>query len=413
MAVENQFYLFKRKLKKKDSWYVCFINPADGKQGTAKSIEALRKALGLPGIHHVTRKSEASMIAQEALETGHIDFDDKTIFFKKYVLDHWDFDNSPFIQRKNKKCPNSIGRDYALNMRGTFRANVAPMIADTLKLKDVSTELLEEIIGRLLDEGKKSNGTIARIMQSIAGPLKEARRLKLIRENPMTYVEPVTVRSKKRGILTSSELHTLLEKMANRIESEEVNELIYLATALSAMTGMRQGELRGLEAKNIQLIDKEQGIITVKQAYASYAGMKDTKGKRERQVPAPRWLCEKLLQSAERSPYDHDMVFWSAVTKKSPVTSNFIRYNFYKALELVGIDEEIRARRNITFHSLRHYFVTYMRGKISESALREIAGHQSSEMTDLYTHYEVEQLLEVGKISKNILPFPSKKGQTA
>ena len=349
-------------------------------------------------------------IAQQALDRGVIRFEKNSPTFKDYVLEYWDFDNSLYIQRRNKKCPNSIGPDYAHNMRSTFKSNAAGLIPDDMLLCDVETEHIEHVLNYMLDEGNKSNATIAKIMYSMSGPLKEARRLKLIPHNPMDGIESVTIHSKQRGILTSSELKELLIKMEKSVANNEVDNLVYLATALSAFTGMRQGEIRALHASSIEIINNEHAIITVKEAIAVYAGLKDTKGKRDRQVPVPRWLCKLLMDSAHKNPYGNDLVFWSEISSKSPVAGSYLRENFYKALKLINIDEEKRKERKIVFHSLRHYFVTYMRGKIPESALREIAGHQSEEMTNLYTHTTVEQLLQVGQVASNILQVsPAKK----
>lgn len=413
MAFELPYYLYKRSAKGVEYWYVRFKNLETGEIMAGKSIEQLRKKMKYPGRHHVKNKMEADRIAQHALDSGFINFGEVGPTFKDYILDFWDFHNSLYIQRKNKKCPNSIGLDYANNMRNTFKKNAEPLIPTDLRLRDVQTEHVEHVLNCLLDEGKKSNATIAKVMYTMSGPLKEARRLKMINQNPMDGIESVTIRSKQRGILTSSELQELLSKMLHGVEKEEIHNLVYLATALSAFTGMRQGEIRALHASSISLINEEHGIIVVKEAYASYSGLKGTKGKRERQVPVPRWLCDKLVESANYNPYGNDLVFWSDTSSTAPITSNFIRDNFYKALHLIKIDEDKRIERNLTFHSLRHYFVTFMRGKISESELREIAGHQSQEMTDRYTHATVENLLQVGQVANNIFQFPNKKERTA
>ena len=68
--------------------------------------------------------------------------------------------------------------------------------------------------------------------------------------------------------------------------------------------------------------------------------------------------------------------------------------------------EYLRNERNIVFHSLRHYYVTFMRGKIGDNLLQRVVGHQSEAMTNNYTHNTQERLLEVGMISSNILPSP-------
>jgi integrase len=60
--------------------------------------------------------------------------------------------------------------------------------------------------------------------------------------------------------------------------------------------------------------------------------------------------------------------------------------SFYHAMKLIGIDEETRKGRNLSFHSLRHFFNTTMRGHVSEDDLRATMGHSSSAMTDYYDH---------------------------
>jgi len=89
--------------------------------------------------------------------------------------------------------------------------------------------------------------------------------------------------------------------MRNKAMKNEFDARVYLATTLSVFTGMRQGEIRAMKASSITLINDDQGIITVSQAIAVYAGLKTTKGKRERQVPCPRWLCEELLRMANKN----------------------------------------------------------------------------------------------------------------
>jgi integrase len=215
--------------------------------------------------------------------------------------------------------------------------------------------------------------------------------------------------------------------MRSKAISEEFDARVYLATTLSVFTGMRQGEIRALRASSITLINDDQGIITVSQAIAVYAGLKTTKGKRERQVPCPRWLCEELLRMASLNPYGKDMVFWSDTTANNPISSSFITKNYNKIVEdmleeendcigkkfeieidgkktEIPMGEHLRTERNIVFHSLRHYYVTYMRGKIGDNLLQSVVGHQSAAMTNNYTHETLERLLEVGNISRNILP---------
>jgi site-specific recombinase XerD len=52
----------------------------------------------------------------------------------------------------------------------------------------------------------------------------------------------------------------------------------------------------------------------------------------------------------------------------------------------IGIGEADRISRNINFHSLRHYYVTYMNGKVDKKTLKSVIGHQEESTTAGYTH---------------------------
>lgn len=47
-----------------------------------------------------------------------------------------------------------------------------------------------------------------------------------------------------------------------------------------------------------------------------------------------------------------------------------------------------------------------LRGEIDDNNLRLIVGHQSERMSDNYTHEVRERLLQIGKLSGNIISFP-------
>jgi integrase len=425
------FYLHKRVVTKGSYWYVYYLDPITGKQKTAISINTLRKKLGIYDRSSITRRREVEYIAQKALDDGIITFGKKDPNFIEYVMEFWDFEHSDYIRRRNLKNPNSLGHDYTRNMRNYFKKHALPLLPSNLKLSCVTTNHVELIVNTLFDDGLLANATILKVVQSMSVPLNEAKRLRMISHNPVENLESISTKPKRRGILTSSELHQIILIMRRKSRENAFDPRVYLATVLSAFTGMRQGEIRALKAGAITLINSEQGIITVSQSIAVYAGMKSTKGKRERFVPCPRWLCEDLLQLASRNPYGTELVFWSDTTQKNPISSSFITLDFNKTVadlleeqnncvgEMVEVStrklgekksitkgEFLRRERNIVFHSLRHYYVTFMRGKVGDNLLQSVVGHQSTAMTNNYTHETEERLLEVGRVSCNILPSP-------
>lgn len=428
------YYLAKKQKPNRTYWYAYFPDPEDPKKVTTKSVEALRKMLKIRDRSPITRKQEAIIITQRAIDAGLIDSDDSDPLFTDYVKEFWDFDNSKYIRRRNKKNPDSIGKDYALNLRGTFINNGEPHLPKDLRLSQVTTAIIEDVINDLIDEGRLSMATIKRVAQSMSVPLKEAARLHRILINPMLAVDPISSKPKERGILTESEMVALLTYMRTESEAGRFDQQVYLASVLSAYTGMRQGEIMGLKVDAITLVNDQHGIILIHEAFAKYAGFKTPKGKRDRKVPAPRWLCDQLLELAKQNTNKNGLIFWSKQSKTNPISASYIRNRLYEAIAdlfekqegtegetipdgdkkdkddkqvMIRMGEVTRRNRNISFHSFRHYFVTQMRGKLTENDLRSVVGHQSEAMTDHYTHDTTAGLLKIGEVTSNILPFPN------
>ena len=388
--------------------------------------------LGIKDRTKITRKQEAAIITQKALDAGVVRFDEKNPLFIEYVKEFWDFDNSSYIKRQNFKQTGSIGIDYVSNMLGTFKKNAVPLLPSKLKLSEVTTAHIENLVDHWIDEGILAPATISQVLKSISVPLREAARLGKIHYNPMLAVDTISGKTKERGILTDSEVQQLFSIMLVKVQQEKIDNIVYLACLLSVYTGMRQGEIRAIKTDAIQLVNNEHGIICIKEAFANLGHFKSPKGKRERKVPVPRWLCEELLLNADLNPYGTDLVFWSKKSKTNPIAASYIRRWLYQSLVdlfelnesrqgvmvpdgdnidkdgkpiMIRAGEETRRNRNINFHSFRHYFVTQMRGKLSESDLRNVVGHQDSKTTDMYDHFTDESLLRIGKISSKIIQF--------
>jgi integrase len=413
------YYLTKRKKAKRSYFYVNFTDPNDSRKILlSTSVELLRRKIGISSRLPVTREKEAYAIVERAIADGLINLDRDTKNFADYVLDFWDFDRSEYIRRRNQKSPNSIGKDYAMNMLGCFKKHAQPNLPSRLNLHEVTANHIEKVIDTLLDEGRLSNATIKRVVQSMSVPLKEATRKKWVAHNPMDGVEVIANTYQQRGIYTVSEIQKILDylyikgtvgvteqwktrgpnkTLVERPRLVRIGLKPYLATALAAYTGMRSGEIRALTSEQIRLIDEQFGIISVDRAVNDYAGQKSTKGKRTRKVPLKRTLCELLIKEAEQNPHQGGkMIFWSEKSSTNPVSSSYILNHFYKALDAIGITEEQRLERNIDFHSLRHTFNSNLRGLINEKSLRAVVGHESVEMSDRYTHETDEDLLLVG-----------------
>lgn len=404
------FRLYKRSLTKR--YYACFWDSERKKYSAGQSIEVLSQKLGDEPHFGVLGKYAAFDVAKRAYESGIWKGALPTApLFVDYVIKFWDYDSSPYVRLKNKVKPNSVGRDHCANMLGTFKKHMQPHLPKDLRLSAVTTVLIKTHILRLIDEGNIANATINKVILSIQVPLNEAFRNKLIKENPMDGIQMLARNAKEKGIPTRTEVETLLAYLYELGSEGKINLKIYLAVALAATTGMRAGEIRALKASNISLIDTDdnglQGIIRVAESYAKKAGMKETKGKRVRHVPVSGNLALGLLQMGKSNPHGNGLIFWSAESSTTPISESYLRKEYYAGLHAIGITEDKRIERNIDFHSLRHFYNSYLRGQVDEPTLRYVIGHQSERMSDNYTHEIEEKILKVGKISEKIVKLPS------
>ena len=83
-----------------------------------------------------------------------------------------------------------------------------------------------------------------------------------------------------------------------------------------------------------------------------------------------------------------------------PIENKDVYDALYLAFENIGISAEERKTRNITFHSWRHLYNSFLRGKIPDSKLQRLTGHQTKEMIEHYTTWSPDDFQEVVQIQE-------------
>ena len=105
-------------------------------------------------------------------------------------------------------------------------------------------------------------------------------------------------------------------------------------------------------------------------------------------VPVPPTVYADMLIVLDNSPWkepDH-FLFYSADPKR-PVSHKKIDVDFARALQAVGIHEGERKRRNLSFHSWRHWSNSFLVNKgLPPLRAQQIIGHTSLKMTANYLH---------------------------
>jgi integrase len=246
-------------------------------------------------------------------------------------------------------------------VRALFAEKVAGGMKRTTALKVVA--LLREILNHAVDDGHI--------------PANPATRLsRFYRGHTETEARPQIVP------LTEAELTTLL--VACRRWYPAYLELI----ATAAWTGLRQGEILGLQWEDIDFTSR---FVEVRRTVGYRGGrllVGSPKSGRARRVdlasPLAAWLqVRKSVHEAEAAVKGRDRAPWvypNSVGK--PIDAlNLVHRVWHPLLEKAGL-------RRIRFHDLRHTFASLLiqRGE-SLAYVKEQLGHSSIQITvDLYGH---------------------------
>ncbi len=398
MATRAPFTLCRVQNKERFSYYVMYRDPISQKRMTKKSVDKIKLQLNM-GSELVTRRSEAIIIAQKALESGIIFITGKKLTLSSFLLNFYDFENSDYFKRKLMLDSNSVSADYVSTRRNLIKNHVVPLISDTFELSKINLDFLENIQTQLVNRDNLAPTTINQIMGSITLALNYAKKKNYILPYTAIKVDNIKIKGKIRGILSQEETLNLMSYL-----TLHKNRRIYLSCYLSLVTGMRSGEIRALNTENIQ-----NEIIYVEKAYANLAGFKEPKGKKSRVVPCPNSLIDELRLFAASNPYPNKiegLVFWSA-RGGQVVSSHYFNAKFKESLiasKTLTIDEI--EKRNISFHSLRHMANTLLRGSVDEYILRLTIGHSSEQISDIYSHIEEKALNSIRNAQiQNILPL--------
>ena len=408
----NPFCVFSRKITSKDGesrtvLYARYWDYENERILCTKSINELNFQLGDRSKKNIKSRNKASAIAQEALDKGLISNfrDSEIISFESYTRRIWDFDNSDYIRRRNQEKAGSITRIYADGQLKWLMREVFPYLPKDLKLAGFTVAMAERIKDRMLDE-KKASSSINKVMQAIRTPLKEAYRIGILPADITDKILNIPVTHKKKGILTIAETLSLEKYLNNTTRKGDFERNQFLTIALAANTGMREGEIRALQPKDISILDEDTAIINIVHAYNDKDKLKSTKGKDIRQIACPILLAEELLEYSRTSYNDNPFIFYARIRKGVPVSAQMIERWFREALVAIGISLEEQKARNITFHSLRHGFATLARDAgCSADERKALIGHKSDSMMEHYTKETHEHLQEIQLRIEKRLPY--------
>ena len=308
---------------------------------------------------------------------------DCTLKLCEFLRNFWTPEKSEYIQNK-RAHKKTIGDYHCKEMANMVNRYWVPFFGEDFTVGELTEQYLEDFLQELANFRGLKGATINHARTCGAAGLKWLKNKGLIKSNPMANVEAFSKSdSVARGIPSEKEIKALYEL-------DWDNEVMYLAFNLSAFSGLRPGEISGLQVRDI---DIDSGLITIRHSWHRTGFLKSTKTNLIRKVPVAHNILLRLLVQAQKCPHasEESFVFWSCALIDKPYLPQYYDDGFFEALHRIGISEEERRERNIDFYSLRHFCATYLANMTDMRNVQAVLGHTTPAMTQHYANHMTDE----------------------
>jgi integrase len=375
------FYLQKKKTGKGLIWYVRFWNEKEKKY-------TLTRSTGILAEGKKERKREAELKAKEILSKIRFETDAADRPLLSYLEDFWKPD-SPYVKEQANLRKKPLSAYYVHQNAVNVRLHIKPFVKfKEITLRELTAGFIKDWMSWMADNSH-SGRTINSVLSTMRVAVNYAVELEELDRSPFRNIKEAADNPKEKGVLTFAERRKL-------INARVTDPLSRLAVLLGLLCGMRRGEVRGLKWGDVN-----NGLIELTHNYVNVEGLKKPKRGKTRTVPYPAIVetAFKAVYKMAKQPASDTYVFENFDRPGKPMGETFFRNAIKRELEAIGITARKEAtknnlavpneqkRRNLTFHSLRHTFITLGRlDGISDLEIQAVAGHSTRRMMEHYTH---------------------------
>lgn len=223
----------------------------------------------------------------------------------------------------------------------------------------LSRQDIVRYLNHLIFERKLSKATASNVLSIVKSFYSYMADNGYTAKNPTHGINNIKLDKKAPVYLTPAEMSLLLEAAIDP-RDRIIVRMLYA-------TGVRVSELINIKKKDI---DFDRSTIKV-----------FGKGAKERIVILPGGMLDEITGYTENFPED-DCLF--------DLTTRTIQRDIKILAKRAGI------RKNVTPHKLRHSFATHMlQNGGNVVAIQKLLGHSSLNTTQIYTHYNVDDLKEM------------------
>ena len=385
LKTRKPFTLFKKMTQSGLIWYVRFWNETVKRYSITRSTRIIAEG-------KKERRYEAEQAARDMLTRINFKPLQSKKLFINYLEDFWTPD-SPYIQEAALVKKRPLSAAYIHMNHEDVRRHIASFPAFRgITLHALSPAMIRDWLVWMAGKGL-SGHRINRVLLMMRVAVRYAVTREELHRDPFKGVGEAAETNREKGILTPEEVSRL-------ICTPLIDPRTRLAVLLGVLCGMRRGEVRGLKWGDI-----EDGLIQIRHNWVDGEGIKAPKCKggtaREntRTVPLPGAVSAMLdvVKQISVNPAPDCFVFEG---RDGPLSNNFFRYGFETELKGIGISGTWTCKepppegyineqrhRNLTFHGLRHTFITLGRlAGITDLEIQALAGHKSGAMMEQYSH---------------------------
>jgi integrase len=225
-----------------------------------------------------------------------------------------------------------------------------------------------------------ARGSRAKIRNLMSALFSHAIRWEWTERNPIKSVRQSAKRMRTPDVLTPEEIMALLKRLPEPLRT---------AAELDAFTGLRRGELIGLQWADV---DFENLVIHVRRSVVMMVQGTPKTEASAKDVPLDAALAESLLKLRLTSPYNResDWVFASPIKKgQQPLWPDTLWRRYGKPAVKAA---EIKKR--VAFHTFRHTYTTLLTQN-DVKVVQELLRHANSRVTlDLYAQAGMQEKRE-------------------
>jgi len=297
--------------------------------------------------------------------------------FAEFLSEFWTWEKSAYIAEKRRRN-HGLHKYHCMRQKKATQKYWVPFFKDRC-LGDITSADIDAFITHMgnlpLSASSKNNVIIAGTK-----PLRWAFSKGMIEADPTRGHILFSGEKKEQFILSPT-----AAAAAFRVDWKD--EKVKLANMLAAVTGMRQGEILALRMQDIG-----PDCLFVRGAWNRTDGLKLPKNNKPRTVELPfPDLLQQLIIQGNKNPWgvsSDSFIFWTEYKAETPMQGRLFIDGLRDALIKNNFSED--EAKKYLFHGWRHFYTSYLMGKLEKKLLKSQTGHLTDSMLSHYGEHRIE-----------------------